>query len=323
MLTVGRHRHLLTRAFLNFTFVSGEVGEPCRARILLDRPSSSRLMARSTHLLSNGDAVWMNSFTGTVVASNETSNTVVHQNEYLQNVGGSWIRTPGAVQSTVVTTHKIWLKASEGSERDFDLSSVPLALREGHDVSVVWIGKEGLTSSVIVAAINHTTKARYLLNVAKAGFAQVYKALKLKNPGMVQWCVGGAMLLLVVVIKGSNNFLPGLFIGFCAAVATGSGPHGRRQGHIVPDRPVRPRDAPHGPGSADRGNKGPCPGRKPLSDGPSSMTRSGQCASTFPTCLPALSGGPSSMTRSGTRRLGKAVPSVCASHGNASAVRVR
>ena len=175
-------------------------------------------MTRSTHLLSNGDTVWMDSFTGTVVVSSETSNTVVHQNEYLQNVGGSWVRTPGAVQSNVVTTHKIWLKASDGSERDFDFSSVPLALREGHNVSVIWMGKEDLPSSVTVAAINHSAKTRYLLNPANDGFVRTYRALKLKNPGKVQWWVGGAVFFLFVAKGGMDGVLFGLLTGFFAGI---------------------------------------------------------------------------------------------------------
>lgn len=175
-------------------------------------------MTPSNHPLSNGDVLWAQTFRGVVVASSETSETVVRQDERLQKVGGSLVWTPGAIQSDVVRTHKIWLQGSDGRERDIDLSAVPLALREGHDITIMWIGKQGVEAGLLAAAINHTTKKRYVADLNKADFVRAYKALKLKNPSVVQWWVGGAAVLLVIAFKGIGHFFAGLVVRLFAAI---------------------------------------------------------------------------------------------------------
>ena len=107
----------------------------------------------------NGQKYWLQLRQGTVTDNSVTSATEVSTGPRgTQVIGGHVISTPGAIQSEVITTVKVWVTADDGSEEQFDLSEAPVPLRTGHRLGTVYGAKEGEKMGSLVASYNYNTK---------------------------------------------------------------------------------------------------------------------------------------------------------------------
>lgn len=189
-------------------------------------------MAKNTTTLSNGVQVWVSTMSGEVMSSDRSSSTSVHQTAALPDGKGNMI--PGKVYSVVHNTHEVWLRAPNGREDSFDLSSLNLPVRVGHQLTVAWGGAG--EAGPILGAYNHATReaafrkeVRGLTGIATFASmvsAMIVSPLKWGLPAGVIGAVCGAlvyslaerMVFLDAVLGGAFlASMPAGFVGFLAA----------------------------------------------------------------------------------------------------------
>jgi hypothetical protein len=112
-------------------------------------------MTKTTHTLSNGQDVWLCTFTGEVLAQTKTSATSVAQQA--STVLSASMVIPGQIEARKQTEHEIWLRASDGRERPIHMSDIGLDARPGHTVTVLWGSTLGNEEGQYFAGRNHTT----------------------------------------------------------------------------------------------------------------------------------------------------------------------
>lgn len=109
------------------------------------------------HTLSNGQAIRLETFTGTVVSADKSSRTSVHQ-EAAEALSADTV-IPGRIYSTTRTDQALWLRTADGKERSVTLRDLSLPVREGHLVSVLWGGPAHDERTYLFGAFNHTADA--------------------------------------------------------------------------------------------------------------------------------------------------------------------
>ena len=112
-------------------------------------------MTKTTHTLSNGQGVWLCTFTGKVLEQTKTSTTSVSQQA--PTVLSTSMVIPGQIEARTQTEHEIWLRASDGRERPIHMADIGLAARPGHTVTVLWGSTLGNEEGQYFAGRNHTT----------------------------------------------------------------------------------------------------------------------------------------------------------------------
>jgi hypothetical protein len=109
----------------------------------------------TSHVLSNGQEVWLSTFTGEVLDQSTTTSTTITQDA--PTVLSSKSVIPGQIRSETHTAQQIWLRGADGTERAIALSDLVLASRVGHTVSVLWGSTAGNDRGSYFASRNHTT----------------------------------------------------------------------------------------------------------------------------------------------------------------------
>jgi hypothetical protein len=122
----------------------------------------------------SGVKLWAKKFTGKVVSSKLNQTTDIHQtsSRFVPGYGAAaGTVIPGQVYSTTSSSREVWLLDEAGHEEQFHLSD-KVALREGHDLSVVWGGHESTGNYLYVK--NHTTGELYDVRTATIRCHQPY-----------------------------------------------------------------------------------------------------------------------------------------------------
>lgn len=112
-------------------------------------------MNKATHTLSNGQELWLCTFTGEVVDQSRTSTVSVTQDAPF--VLSKTLVVPGQVRSTTHAQQELWLRDRDGKERSIMMSDIGLAARAGHTVTVLWGATTACETGWLFAARNHTT----------------------------------------------------------------------------------------------------------------------------------------------------------------------
>ena len=113
-------------------------------------------MTKTTHTLSNGQELWLCTFTGEVLEQRKTSTLVVSQQA--PTVLSTSMVIPGQVEAKTQSDHEIWLRAADGREQAVHMSDIGLAVRPGHTVTVLWGSTTGNEAGHYFAGRNHTTE---------------------------------------------------------------------------------------------------------------------------------------------------------------------
>lgn len=108
-----------------------------------------------TRKLSNGQEVWMSTFTGEVVSSDTSSAMSIHQDA--ATVLRDKLVIPGTIHSRTTVSHEVWLRSADGKELQVDLGAIGLPLRPGHVVTVAWGATQSLKQGSTLGARNHDT----------------------------------------------------------------------------------------------------------------------------------------------------------------------
>jgi hypothetical protein len=111
---------------------------------------------KTTHTLSNGQELWLCTFTGEVLDQSKTSTTTVSQQA--PTVLSSKMVIPGRVETTTTSEHEMWLRSADGREHPIRMSDIGLAARPGHTVTVLWGSTAGNEQGQYFAGRNHTTE---------------------------------------------------------------------------------------------------------------------------------------------------------------------
>ncbi len=112
-------------------------------------------MTKTTHTLSNGQEVWLQTFTGEVLDQSKTSTVSVMQGAPM--VLSKTLVVQGQVQSQTHTDHELWLRGADGQERPIHMADIGLAARVGHTVTILWGCTEPNDAGHYFASRNHTT----------------------------------------------------------------------------------------------------------------------------------------------------------------------
>lgn len=112
-------------------------------------------MTKNTHTLSNGQEIWLCTFTGEVLEQSTHSSTSVHQDAATVLSTNQVI--PGQVRSEVHIHSMLWLRGSDGSELPVRMTDIGLATRAGQTLTVVWGGMAWAEEGPYFGARNHTT----------------------------------------------------------------------------------------------------------------------------------------------------------------------
>jgi hypothetical protein len=112
-------------------------------------------MEKTTHTLSNGQEIWLSTFTGEVVDQSRTSTVSVTLDA--PTVLSTTLVVPGQVRSRTHAHMELWLRGPDGKERSIRMSDIGLAARSGHTVTVLWGATTACEDGLLFAARNHTT----------------------------------------------------------------------------------------------------------------------------------------------------------------------
>lgn len=150
-----------------------------------------------TKRLSNGQEVWVSTFTGEVLSSDKTSALSIHQDA--PTVLSNKLLIPSAIHSRNVVTHEVWLRSPDGKERQVNLGTIGLSVRAGHVVTIAWGATQALDQGPNLGARNHTT-GETTCDVLKTVDSDL-KAWKLDvgaTASFWRWTIGGTILGAVV-----------------------------------------------------------------------------------------------------------------------------
>lgn len=166
-------------------------------------------MAKLKDILVSGKEYSIYYQKGTVVMANKHSTTSVSGSGGANNSNVS-------ISSRTTIHDDIFLKDSEGKEHSFQLSDFDLAIREGHELAVIWLIKKGQERGQYVLVMNNTTDRNFF---SDSGIVQLYftAGSQLAPYGKVLGvgCLG--MIVLIIFILATGSWLLS-FIGFGAMI---------------------------------------------------------------------------------------------------------
>lgn len=114
---------------------------------------------RKDLVLENGVAVWVESFTGTVLEARVWSETTISStpNAGYVHSSGAMIGGGSSVRSKTTEKREIWLKADDNTEKCFSFKNLDLQTREGHRITVIKGGTPKNTEGTYLSVHLHTT----------------------------------------------------------------------------------------------------------------------------------------------------------------------
>lgn len=158
----------------------------------------------SKHTLSNGQGIWLKSFTGEVLSEARHFHTSISQADPI--VLSDKLVAPGAIHSAEHESHRVWLRDAAGAEKEVDLANVKLSLRPGHVVTAVWGSSETNAKGTYLAARNHTTGE--LRHDVVAALGDDLKQWQLDIglwPSFFKWAGAGALFGIILLEWFSRN----------------------------------------------------------------------------------------------------------------------
>lgn len=150
-----------------------------------------------TKTLSNGQEVWVSTFTGEVLSSDKTSSLSIHQDA--PTVLSNKLVIPGAIHSRNAVSHEVWLRSADGKEQQVDLGTIGLPVRAGHVITIAWGATHALERGPNLGARNHTT-GETVCDVLKTVDNDL-KTWKLDigaSGSFWRWTIGGTIVGVVV-----------------------------------------------------------------------------------------------------------------------------
>lgn len=166
-----------------------------------------------TATMASGKELWFGSFRGTVLEQARLSETDVRSAASFRNgIGGSSASLETYSEQT--RTHEIWLRSSDGKEREVELPTHGFSVRAGHEVTMFWGAAQGNDSGCYVAAVNHTTNTVWHWPVGSDAPDDCIRAFKLKRSGMdffLVWLGWTFVWFLAAILVGAiSGFGAGL-----------------------------------------------------------------------------------------------------------------
>jgi hypothetical protein len=119
----------------------------------------------------------------------------------------------------VINRMRLFIKLTEGGERDFAFDDATVGVREGHKVSVVRAKREGMREPQPIVLHNHGTGQRMEI---KAAFADMLRQKGLR----ARWraLAGAAFMLLVFCVSAAILRPEGGWIGWAFLIGVGGFP---------------------------------------------------------------------------------------------------
>ena len=146
-----------------------------------------------TKTLSNGQEVWIGTFTGEVLSQEKSTSTSIHQTA--ATVLSKDMVTPGHVYSQTHVHHDVWLRSVDGKEKRVTLGGIGLAVRPGHIVTIAWGQSDASETGYNFAARNHTTGEVRSDVLAALGDGMKEWKLRVGAAGSFwRWTIGGTVL---------------------------------------------------------------------------------------------------------------------------------
>lgn len=130
---------------------------------------------------------------------------------------GTGHSTNREVTSKTTEHNQFFLRSPTGEEKSVRLADVAIAVRDGHDVTVIWGIEEGRGEGPYLAVINHTTGEKSKIDSGIQALAQAMGCWTL-CVGLVI-VVGGAIFSLGSLIGDDGPFLVRLLMAGAAGAA--------------------------------------------------------------------------------------------------------
>lgn len=158
-------------------------------------------MSESTqHELSNGQKIWLCTFTGQMIEQSKTSSLSISQDAPL--VFDKDLVIPGRIRSRTHVEHQIWLCGADGSERAFSIADIGVVALPGHTVSVLWGSTIQNDTGDHFAVRNHQT-GDVRSDVMVVGRNLRQWGLKTgAGTSLFMWCLAGALMMAVIAFTG-------------------------------------------------------------------------------------------------------------------------
>ena len=134
---------------------------------------------------------------------------------YVHN--GSGYSTTNAITSKTTEHDQFFLRSPTGEEKSVRLANVAIAVRDGHDVTVIWGIAEGRGEGPYLAVINHTTGEQTKIESGMQSLANAMGCWTLCI-GLVI-IVGGATMSLGSLLGSDEPFLVRLIVAGMAGAA--------------------------------------------------------------------------------------------------------
>ena len=145
-------------------------------------------MTQGAVVTADGKASRLHYFTGKVLATQKQKETQV-SSQQMGTQGNPIV----SVTSTTVDHHEFFLVDAEGVERNFKMTDFDFPCREGQTVSVVWVIPEGSAEGPYIAARNHNTNDRVVIDPKRIAYAYA-------KPAWMSWVGAGASLVIIGVV---------------------------------------------------------------------------------------------------------------------------
>ena len=180
------------------------------------------------YVLSNGHKVAFEVVKATVIDPSEATHSVVSSGRrHVQSVDGRLISTPGAVQTELVTTSKVWVVMDDGAEDQVDISDFPVPLRPGHEIALAREVRNGKAGEYMGIYNKATQKYRSALDYTLEGQRR-YGGGRPRGTGwkIVLGTPFACSLLAYLIASGTDRtgfaviwFFLGIILGMVAFVA--------------------------------------------------------------------------------------------------------
>ncbi|MBS1747606.1 MAG: hypothetical protein JST21_15695 [Bacteroidetes bacterium] len=125
-----------------------------------------------------------------------------------QGTGGN---TPVSITSRTYVHDKIYLQKPDGKERAVEVTNWDVACREGNDVLVTWIVKQGKDGGPYVALKNFTMDSQI---IGKSAIIDLANHHLIKNP-LISFSIGLVLCFVFYFLAGENM----VYVGIVAMIA--------------------------------------------------------------------------------------------------------
>ena len=172
---------------------------------------------RASCQLSNGKGIELLLYRGVVIASRESESIRIHQGREFDFDGNN---RPGQISSSIVSTHKIWVRSADGMEKEFDLSGMDISVREDQYLEITCGSAVDGMRMQVLKVTNLSTNYYFSStpNLSLEGVWRLGTNMLSMNTLMdfmkFQMCIGGIIFILMLMNGSTVGYsLTGFMFG--------------------------------------------------------------------------------------------------------------